>query len=110
MGTSVNQRSPETPNWKIAQRAYENPDIPMDRALREVWRAADNQPEGNLAAQLSDPFIGSLATVATSANSPAAASREAGDRIVDNKAASLGAEIAKRAAMQAAGKQNPQEV
>jgi hypothetical protein len=108
MGTSVNQRSPDTYNWRIVQRAYENPDVPIDLALRDIWRAADNQPEGNLFAQLADPVIGALAAVAATATSPMEASSEVGRLIVDQNAASLAADIARRAVMQSAGRENAQ--
>jgi hypothetical protein len=106
MGTSVNQRSPETNNWRIVQRAYENADVPISLALRDIWRAADNQPEGNLFSQLADPAIGALAAVAGTAASPTEASSEVGRLILDQNAASLAADITRRAVMQSAGREN----
>jgi len=110
MGTSVNQRSPDTPNWDIVQRAYDNPDFPTGLALREVWRAAGNQSDGNLIAQLSDPIIGDIASVAIEARSPADASRIVDDFVSDNRIASLATSIATRAAIQCAGQGNAQSL
>jgi hypothetical protein len=110
MGTSVNQRSPDTPNWRIVQRAFENPDFPLERALREIWRAAGNQEQGDLAAQLAHPFIGSLAAVAAQVSTPSEAARAIGKLVVDQKTASLAADIARRAAMQAAGREGAREL
>ena len=108
MGTSVNQRSPDTTNWRIVQRAYQDPTVPVDRALREIWRAATNQEQGDLAAQLAQPVIGSFAALASAAGTPAEASREAGRLIAEAKCASLGADIARRAAIQSAGREDAQ--
>lgn len=107
---SNHQRSPDTDNWRIVQRAYENPDVPIELALRDIWRAADNQPEGNLFAQLADPVIGSLAALAAATSSPADASSEVGRVISDQNAASLAADLARRAVMQSAGRENAQEL
>ena len=108
MGTSVNQRSPDTTNWKLVQQAYENPDFPIERALREVWQAASNQEQGDLIAQLAEPTIGSLVSVAARSISPADASRAVGDYIADNLGASLAADIATRAVIQSAGRPDAQ--
>lgn len=109
MGTSVNQRSPDTTNWRIVQRAYEDPNVPAERALREIWRAATNQEQGDLAAQLGEPAIAAFAGIAANASSPAEASREAGRLIAETKCASLAADIARRAAVQSAGRENASE-
>ena len=109
MGTSVNQRSPDTTNWRIVQRAYEDPNFPAERALKEIWRAATNQPQGDLAAQLGEPAIAAFADVAIASSSPAEAAREAGRVIAETKCASLAADIARRAAVQSAGRENPRE-
>lgn len=110
MGTSVNQPSPNTPAWKIAQRAYDNPNLSTDWALREIWRAAGNQPEGDLAAQLAQPVIGDLASFAIRISSPADAAEEISTFVADNQVASLATDIARRAAMQSAGKEGASEM
>lgn len=104
MGTSVNQRSPDTPSWRIVQRTYEDSSIPLERALQEIWRAATHQQESDLGRQLSQPVILELADVSARADSPAEASRLANEVIATSKAASLGADLARRAAIQAAGR------
>jgi hypothetical protein len=111
MGTSVNQASPKTTNWQLAQNAYDDASLSISWALREVWRAAGNQPDGgDLAAQLAMPIIGEFAAFAGRTTSPAEASREISRFVSDNKVASLAADIARRAAMQSAGKENAQAV
>ena len=106
MGTSVNQRSLDTLNWRMVQRTYEDPNVPISRVLQEIWRAAVNQESGDIAAQLAQPSIGQFAVIAERASSPAEAMREAGRFITEAKVGSLAAEIAKRAAVQSAGKPN----
>ena len=109
MGTSVNQRSPDTDNWRLVQSIYDNPNIPMDQALREVWRAASNPNETNLAALLSQPIIGTFAGLAARAASPSEAFQDVTRFIADNKVASLASEIAKRAVIQSAGTETPRQ-
>lgn len=105
MGTSVNQRSPDTPSWKIVQRAYEDPTITPERNLQEIWRAATNQQGNDLGRQLSGDIVRDLAQVAVTAGSAAEAGQIATHLIADSKGASLGADLARRAAMQAAGRE-----
>src|SRR5262245_35458224 len=102
MGTSVNQKSPATPNWTIAQQAYRDRSIPEERALREIWRAALNQPEGDLAAQLRNPAFARMAALIPSWSTAADASREAAQFVRDAKISSLAGDLARRAAVQTA--------
>jgi hypothetical protein len=46
MGTSTVYRSPGTSRWRIVNNLYENPDIPADRLLAEVFNAAERYPSG----------------------------------------------------------------
>jgi hypothetical protein len=107
MGTSVNQRSPSNDTWNLVQEVYRDPNIGTDEALREIWRAASNTREVNLAALLANPAIGSLAALAVSAVSPSQAYQATTQYISDNKLASLASDIAKRAILQSAGTDNP---
>ncbi len=106
MGTSVNQRSPETPNWRIVQRAYEDPKIPLERVLQEIWRASTNQPEGDLVGQLTRPIIAQIGEIGASKASPAEVARAVSELVSREKASCLGADIARRAAIQCAGKED----
>jgi hypothetical protein len=104
MGTSVNQRSPDTLNWRAVRAVYDDPNVPAERALMEVWRAADNQPEGSLPRLLAEPIIGSLAAVAGAAVSVEEAARAAGRLVATSKASSLAVDIARRAVVQSVGR------
>src|SRR6266545_3121163 len=110
MGTSINQRSPDTTNWRIVQSAYEDPSVPLPRVLQEIWRAAANQPEGDIIRQLANPNIGSFVSFAISATSPAEVAHVMGRFIAETKSASLAADIARRAVMQSVGHENPSSV
>jgi hypothetical protein len=46
MGTSTVQRSPGTSRWRIVNSLYENPEIPADRLLAEIFNAAEAYPSG----------------------------------------------------------------
>jgi hypothetical protein len=100
MGTSVNQSSPKTLNWRAVHAAYRNPNTPIERVVTELWRAAANQPQGDLTRLLSAPIVARLGEMATTAKSSAELSRTTAIEIVRNKAASLAADIARRAAIQ----------
>lgn len=100
MGTSVSQRSPSTPNWDAALTAYETDVIPLNRAVQEIWRAATNQPEGNLGIDLGIPIVAECLRIAESANSREQAVKEARRAIALSGQTSLAADIAQRAVTQ----------
>jgi hypothetical protein len=97
MGTSTSQGSPQTSSWRAAQAAYTNASVPVERAVQEIWRAAVNQPVGNIAESLASPVVARCLQIAFGANSREAALAEATSHIALSGEASLGAEIAKRA-------------
>jgi hypothetical protein len=68
-----------------------------------VWRAAANQPHGDLTQLLSAPIVARLGELARSAKSSAEVARTSAIEIVRTKAASLAADIARRAAIQCIG-------
>ena len=109
MGTSVNQRSPNTPPWILAQDVYTDPNMPIEAALREIWRAASNETETNLMSFLVKPEVHEFAELAISVSSHAEAFHETSRLISDKKVASLVADIARRAVIQSAGVENPRE-
>jgi hypothetical protein len=103
MGTSVNQSSPKTLNWQAVHAGYRNPETPVDRVVTEVWRAAANQAQGDLARLLSAPIVAKLGDLARNAANSAEVARTSAQEIVRTKAASLAADIARRAAIQCIG-------
>lgn len=100
MGTSVNQPSPKTINWRAAQATYRNADVPVERVLREMWRAATNQAEGNLANLLSQPIIARVRDIALQGGDATQVAMAASREIAESRQSSFAAEIARRAAVQ----------
>jgi len=107
LGTSVNQRSPDTLNWRAVQATYEDANIPIERVLQEIWRAASGRELENISTMLAEPIVFRLRDIALSAKSPVEAAALGGREIAQSKQASLVADIALRAAVQAATTSNP---
>jgi hypothetical protein len=103
MGTSVNQSSPHTLNWKAAQAGYRDPSIPINRVTTEIWRAASNQPAGNLEQLLAHPIIAQIGALVERSSSSLDLSRKSALEIARSKHSSLATEIARRACLQVAG-------
>ena len=106
MGTSVNQRSPSTLNWHLVETGYTREEIPTERLTQEIWRAAQNQPEGNLCSDLADPIIAQCVGIVSQANSRTEAIQEIRLAVIQSGQTSLAVEIAQRAttlAFQSAG-------
>jgi hypothetical protein len=107
MGTSVNQSSPRTLNWSAAQSGYRNANVPVERVAAEIWRAAGNQPSGNLADLLARPIVATIGELASQAKSGAELAKKSAFVVAESKQASLAADIARRAAVQSVGATNP---
>jgi hypothetical protein len=100
MGTSINQRSPVTPNWNAVTAAYNSSTISIPRIVQELWRAATHQPTGNLAADLGAPIIAQCLAIALSTPSRQEALQRASREVALSGQASLAADIAQRAVAQ----------
>lgn len=107
MGTSKSQPSPRTPNWRAAQLAYADPAVTIDRAVQEIWRAATNQPSGDLAQLLGEPAIAECLSVATDAPNRESAVDAVSRHLASLGKASLGLVMAQRAVAQSYGKPDP---
>ena len=99
MGTSSNQASPPTLNWRATTAAYRG-DVPPARVAREVWRAATNDEHGSLPDLLMSPGVELIYRVAQEAQSASEGPRAASQEIAARRWSSLGTEIAKRALVQ----------
>lgn len=97
MGTSVSHRSPTTSNWNAVAASYTSGQIPVDRVVKEIWRAATNQPAGDLANDLSKPIISQCLKIALIADNPKQAFRDSSRQIALSGEASLAADLAQRA-------------
>src|SRR5437763_9858401 len=77
MGTSVNQRSPNTTGWRAVSACYTGEAVSVDRTATEIWRAATKQSDV-LSEQLGS---GVVAVCVEAAN--AGATLEAAARTID---------------------------
>ena len=97
MGTSTNQRSPRTPNWKAVEVAYTHPDISIQRTAQEVWRAAANEVDGGLVSGLRSPIVAQCLEVVQTSRSSIEAAQKVRRLLALSGQASLAGEIAQRA-------------
>jgi hypothetical protein len=98
VGTSVSQGSPSTPNWQVTQATYHNPQIPVERTVEELWRAADSQEEENLTRDLRAPIIAECLRITLASSTRSEAVRNVARAVAASGQSSLAAEIARRAA------------
>jgi hypothetical protein len=98
VGTSVSQTSPSTPIWQATQATYYRPDIPVERTVQELWRAADSQTDENLARDISAPIVAECLRVTMMASSRMEAVRNVAQAVVASGESTLATEIARRAA------------
>src|SRR5688572_22979704 len=99
MGTSTNQRSPRTSNWKAVETAYTHPGTSVERTAQEIWRAAANEPDGGLVQSLSSPAIAQCLKAVLTSNSSTDAAQQIRRLLALSGQASLAGEIAQRAAV-----------
>lgn len=97
MGTSVNQQSPSTRPWRVVQAAYASPEIPVERVVEEIWRAADSQSSENLPKDLSADIVAECLRISMSASSMAEAVQRAAQTVAFSEESTLAADIAQRA-------------
>jgi hypothetical protein len=57
MGTSRNDRSPQTPPWKMALAVLGTPDVPVSRQNTEIWRAVAADRGEKLIRDFSNTFL-----------------------------------------------------
>ncbi|WP_439483989.1 hypothetical protein [Cyclobacterium plantarum] len=109
MGTSVSQYSPRSSKkWSPVHVCYTNDNIPEDRVLTEVWRAADNPSEQVQWSKemKSDVIYSCFETVKSSSDIKEAMSKFK-ENILSNKSNSIVAEFAKRSIPSAFQGTNP---
>src|SRR5215208_2524088 len=99
MGTSTNQRSPRTPNWKSVEVAYTHPSTTIQRTAQEIWRAAINEAEGGLVSGLRSPIIAKCLEVVQNSHTSTEAAQQVRRLLALSGQASLAGEIAQRAAV-----------
>ena len=106
MGTSINQRSPNTLPWNAATVAYQNPQVPTDRIPSLIWRAAQNQNKA-LKEALSNPAIFACQQAVRTSKTALEAIRKTNKSILKGKNNSIFVELGKRAISQSYLGKNP---
>ena len=97
MGTSVNQRSPARPTWKLPQAVIGRVSVHPLEQSSEIWRAASMDPDTDIARRLSDPIIANACALAAEASSPADAIRRYDSVLNETRAAGMIFDLARRA-------------
>jgi len=105
MGTSMNQRSPRTTNWRAVEAVYSNPKISIQRIVQEVWRASVNDDSG-LANTLGKPIVSRSIDILQIAKSSSEAAEKIRREVALSGDSSLAGDIAQRAAVIAFGEDN----
>lgn len=108
MGTSVNQPSPGTPNWRLARALLGRPDAPPIDQVGELWRAATADRARALQGELADPLLARAAEIAATHGGNPQAALEQYDRYVHesysrNFALEFGRRALARATLKATG-------
>lgn len=97
MGTSTNQSSPNTPPWQLAQIALGNLNWEIERQSVELWQSALTDRDGRLIEELTDPLLASACEIAEERNQPDLAVQSFENILIQQDAAGLIFDIAKRA-------------
>jgi len=97
VGTSVNQRSPARPTWKLAQALIGRADTSAGDQGAEIWRAASLDPDTAIQRRLSDPIIANACVLAGQAKVPAEAVRLYDAILNERRTAGLVFDLTRRA-------------
>lgn len=99
MGTSANHPSPRTLPWQGVAATYRDPDVSLDRVLREVWRAARSEPGADVRQLLQSPGVLVCLGAAMRGLSPRRTAGMVISELAKRQAGSLVAEVGRRAAI-----------
>lgn len=109
MGTSISHGSPRTAKWKPLHTCYENPNIPENMVLNEIWRAADNPTaEVRWSKELKSDLIFSCLKIIKNSNEISTAIKGFSQIIFESKNNSIASELAKRSIPAAFNTEKPQ--
>ncbi len=110
MGTSVSQRSPRSGrtgvNWSAVSVAYRSDNIPIERVVKEVWRAAQSDAESSWANLLQASAVLGCRDISIESGSAQEAMSAAVQMIARDGSSSIAADIAKRAIVQSFGSES----
>lgn len=97
MGTSSNQASPSTPNWRVANAVLGKEGASPEIQSRELWRAAVADRGQALVDALASPLLARAVELAESSKGPGDALRSFERVVLDAKGAGLMLDLGKRA-------------
>jgi hypothetical protein len=107
MGTSINQRSPNTPSWRLANAVLGNRNISAVRQSAELWAAALADRDGELSNKLLSPLLAEAAVIANEDElSPSTAIQAYDDLLAEHFEAGLIFDLGRRALVRAASTQS----
>jgi hypothetical protein len=106
VGTSVTHRSPSNLPWNAVRIGYERAEVPEDRVLRDIWRAAQADAETDWRVLISSPVVASCLRVVTQSDS-AGAALAAATRAIGGSERTFASEVAKRAVVTSFGSDDP---
>jgi hypothetical protein len=105
MGTSRNDRSPDTPPWRLTLASLGAAGVPAERQGQEIWRAALADRGERLRDQLGQAFVGEVCRLAARAKSATEALGDFDRLAHERRAVGLAVEMARRALARAAASQ-----
>jgi hypothetical protein len=97
MGTSSNQPSPKTPNWRLANAVLGVPSAGPERQRQEIWRAAMSDQGDALVDALGDPLLANACALSKLSISPSKAIERFEQSLLDSQNAGLILDLGKRA-------------
>jgi len=97
MGTSSNQRSPRTPNWRLAHAVIGRADVSASSQSQELWRAASGDQGDALLGGLGSPLLASACETAAKAQSPSQAVASFENTLINEGAAGIFLDLGARA-------------
>jgi hypothetical protein len=96
MGTSANHPSPDTLPWHAVQAGYQNASIPVERVVKEIWRACQSDPDIIPERLVSPVLFECYQAIKSTTSMPEAVDRVA-NVIKESKSNSIIVELARRA-------------
>lgn len=96
MGTSISQPSPDNNNWRPVKLGYKNEKIPLNRVVKEIWRASENQ-EKPLSKEINSDLIFKCHQFVSQSPNAREALKSFRQEVILSKQNSIVAEFAKRA-------------
>jgi len=96
MGTSISHPSPNNNNWRPVKIGYKNKKIPLERVIKEIWRASENQDKP-LSKEINSDIIFKCHQLVSKSPNAREALKSFRQELILSKQNSIVAEFARRA-------------